>query len=151
MLNVEPSNLVFFKTYNAEFDKTIKRFTNENGRPLEIKDKVNLILLIDKIKWRVILYHQEQENISKNMDFLRNLSNKYEEQLLDTGLNVLKAASKKVFHKVVEATGAFIGNKIADKIEKPKTIPNENPRNVEDKIIPSEKRGEILNKLRQVL
>ena len=48
LLNVEPSNLVFLKTYNTEFDKIIIPFTDQNGRPLEIEDKVNLILLVNK-------------------------------------------------------------------------------------------------------
>ena len=48
LLNVEPSNLVFLKTYNTEFDEIIITFTDQNGRPLEIEDKVNLALLINK-------------------------------------------------------------------------------------------------------
>ena len=48
MLNVEPSNLVFLKTYNAEFDEIIIKSTDQNGRPLEIDDKINLTLLINK-------------------------------------------------------------------------------------------------------
>ena len=48
LLNVEPSNLVFLKTYSTEFDKIILTFTGQNGRPLEIGDKVNLTLLINK-------------------------------------------------------------------------------------------------------
>ena len=47
LLNVEPSNLVFLKTYNTEFDETIIIFIDENGKPLEIEDKVNLALLIN--------------------------------------------------------------------------------------------------------
>ena len=31
LLNVEPSNLVFWKTYNTEFDEIIIRFTDQNG------------------------------------------------------------------------------------------------------------------------
>ena len=50
LLNVEPSNLVFLKTYNREFDDIIITFTDQNGRLLEIKDKVNLTLIIDKQK-----------------------------------------------------------------------------------------------------
>ena len=34
LLNVEPSNLVFLKTYNTEFDETIITFTDQNGRLL---------------------------------------------------------------------------------------------------------------------
>ena len=64
LLNVEPSNLVFLKTYNTEFDDIIKTFTDQNGIPLEIKDKVNLILLINKQKLQVILYNQGYKNMS---------------------------------------------------------------------------------------
>ena len=39
---------------------------------------------------------------------------KYEKQLLDTGLDSLKSASKKVVHKA----GEFIGNKITDAVAK---------------------------------
>ena len=49
LLNVEPNNLMFLKTYNTEFDKIIS-FTDQNGRSLEIEDKVNLTLFINKQK-----------------------------------------------------------------------------------------------------
>ena len=48
MLNIEPSNLVFLKVYNTEFDEIIIRFTEQNDRPLEIEEIVNLTLFIDK-------------------------------------------------------------------------------------------------------
>ena len=48
MLNVEPSNLVFLKTDITKFDEIIITFTDQNGRLLEIEDKVNLTLLINK-------------------------------------------------------------------------------------------------------
>ena len=48
LLNSEPSNLVFLKTYNTQFDEIIITFTVQNGSPLEIEDKVNLTLLINK-------------------------------------------------------------------------------------------------------
>ena len=48
LLNVEPSNLVFLKIYKTEFDGTTITFTDQNGRPLETEDKVNLKLLINK-------------------------------------------------------------------------------------------------------
>ena len=77
-----------------------------------------------------------------------SFARKYRKQLLDTGLDALKTASKKVVHKAAEATGKFIGNKFADNIVKPKRVIDENPRNVEEIIILPEK---ILNELRQVL
>ena len=36
LLNVEPRNLVFLKTYNIEFDEIIITFTGQYSRPLEI-------------------------------------------------------------------------------------------------------------------
>ena len=48
LLNVEPSNLVVLKTYNNEFDEIIIKFTNQNDRSLEIEDKINLTLLINR-------------------------------------------------------------------------------------------------------
>ena len=48
LLSIEPSNVVFLKTYNTQFDEIIITFTDENGRPLEMEDKVNLTLVINK-------------------------------------------------------------------------------------------------------
>ena len=48
LLDVEASNLMFLKTYNTEFDKIIITFNDQNGRPLEKEEKVNLTLLINK-------------------------------------------------------------------------------------------------------
>ena len=55
LLNIQPSNLVFLKTYNTKFDEIIITFTDQNVRPLEMEDKVNLTLLINKQKWHNIL------------------------------------------------------------------------------------------------
>ena len=55
LLNIEPSNLTFLKTYNTEFDKIIITFTDQNGGLLEIEDKVSLALLINKYKCNDIL------------------------------------------------------------------------------------------------
>ena len=48
LLHVEANNLVFWKTYNTESDEIIITFTDQNGRPLEWGNKVNLTLLIHK-------------------------------------------------------------------------------------------------------
>ena len=47
----------------------MKLLTGENCRPLEMEDKVNLTLLINKQKRRVIPNNQEEEKMSKDMDF----------------------------------------------------------------------------------
>ena len=45
---LNPGNLVFLKICNTEFDEIIITFNDQNGRPLEIEDKVNLTLPINK-------------------------------------------------------------------------------------------------------
>ena len=46
---------MFLKTYNAEFDDNIITFADQNGRSLEIEDKISLALPINKQKWHIIL------------------------------------------------------------------------------------------------
>ena len=60
---------------------------------------------------------------------------KYKKQLLDTGLNSLKTASKNVVHKPIE----FIGNKVADTVTKSNDDNIEKQEPVEEIIIPLEK------------
>ena len=57
-------------------------------------------------------------SFAKNMG--KSLSNKYGQKLLDSAkkstTDAIKTASKRAIQKTAEATGDFIGNKIADKI-----------------------------------
>ena len=39
---------MFLRTSSTEFEGVVITFTDQNGRPLEIEDKVNLTLLINK-------------------------------------------------------------------------------------------------------
>ena len=54
------------------------------------------------------------------LSFARNVGYEDGKKLMDTatktGIDAAKAASKRLFQKTAEATGDFIGNKIADKI-----------------------------------
>ena len=77
MLNVEPSNLVLLKTYNAEFDEIVITFTNQTSIPLE--DKVNFTLLINKYKRVDILLNQKQENLLNDMDASKKVAHKADE------------------------------------------------------------------------
>ena len=76
-----------------------------------------------------------------------SFARKYTKQLLDTGLYVVKTASKKVIHKA----GEILGNKIADAVTNSNDDKIDKQEPVEEIIIPPEKRDEILNKLRKVL
>ena len=57
LLNVEPSNLVFLKTCNTEFGEMFITFTDQNGRPLEIEDKVIFVICEKSIQqiWEKII------------------------------------------------------------------------------------------------
>ena len=70
---------------------------------------------------------------------------------IKAALDAAKTASKKVIHNAAKVTGEFIGNKLADKVVKPKPVPDINSRDVDETGIPPEKREEILNELRQIL
>ena len=61
---------------------------------------------------------------------------------MDTGLDAVKTAFKKVVHKASE----FLGNKIADAVNNSKDDSIEKQEPVEEIIIP-QKRGELLNRL----
>ena len=138
------------KNYNTKFDEIMIPFSDQNGRPLEIEDKVDLTLLINKLEMTQYSIEPITRKYVKGYEFLL-FARKYKKQLLDTGLDSLKTACKKVIHQAAEATGEFIGNKIAYKIVKPNHVIDKNPRNIEEIIISLGKREEILNKLRQLL
>ena len=59
------------------------------------------------------------------LSFTRNFSKKYRKELLDTRLDALKTASKKLIHEAAKATYNFIGNKIAGKIVKTRLVIDE--------------------------
>ena len=56
------------------------------------------------------------------LSFARKCSDKYGKKLIDTStkteIDAAKTTSKRVVQKTAEATGDFIGNKIADKQKK---------------------------------
>ena len=46
LLEISPTNYIFLKTFNAEYDKIKLWFTNQNSKPLEIEDRINLTMVI---------------------------------------------------------------------------------------------------------
>ena len=46
LLDISPSNQIFLKTFNSEYDKIILWFTDQNSKPLEIEDRINLTMVI---------------------------------------------------------------------------------------------------------
>ena len=99
--------------------------------------------------------------------WVKILSNKYSQKLLDSAkkptADAIKTASKKAIQKTAEATGDLIGNKIAKKItiasKKYSNINNNNNNNNNEDVettahkkryISPEERQQIINELRIV-
>ena len=94
------------------------------------------------------------ENIGKK-NISKNLSSKYILKLLDhakqSATDVLKSASKTAIQKTAEATGDFIGNKIAYKITRvSKTSPQNDEEILRERYISPEERQKIIHNIRLI-
>ena len=49
LLEISPTNHIFLKTFNSEYDEIIVWFTDQNSKALEIEGRINLTMVI---KWR---------------------------------------------------------------------------------------------------
>ena len=46
LLEISPINHIFLKTFNSEYDEIKVWFTDQNSKPLEIEDKINLTMIV---------------------------------------------------------------------------------------------------------
>ena len=46
LLEMSPTNHIFLKTFNSEYDEIIVWFTDQNSQPLEIEDRINLTMMV---------------------------------------------------------------------------------------------------------
>ena len=46
LLEVSPTNHIFLKTFNSKYQSIKIWFTDQNSQPLEIEERINLILVI---------------------------------------------------------------------------------------------------------
>ena len=46
LLEISPTNHIFLKTLNSEYDETVVWLTDQNSQPLEIEDRINLIMVV---------------------------------------------------------------------------------------------------------
>ena len=46
LLEISPTNHIFLKTFNSEYDEIKVWFTDQNSQLLEIKDRINLIMVV---------------------------------------------------------------------------------------------------------
>ena len=50
LLEISPRNHIFLKAFNSEYDEIKIWFTDQNSKPLEIEEKINLAMIV---KWRL--------------------------------------------------------------------------------------------------
>ena len=50
LLEISPTNHIFLKTFNSEYNEIEVWLTNQNSKPLEIEDRINLTMVI---KWSI--------------------------------------------------------------------------------------------------
>ena len=46
LLEISPTNRIFLKTFNSEYQDIRVWFTGQNSQPLEIEDRINLTMII---------------------------------------------------------------------------------------------------------
>ena len=46
LLDISPTNHIFLKTFNSEYDEIKVWFTDQNSKQLEIEDRINLTMVI---------------------------------------------------------------------------------------------------------
>ena len=46
LLEISPTNHIFLKTFNSEYDEIKVWFTDQNSKPLEIEERINLTMVI---------------------------------------------------------------------------------------------------------
>ena len=59
LLEISPTNHIFLKTFNWEFQDIEVWFTDQNSKPLEIEDRINLAMVI---KWRLRVLTRSYKN-----------------------------------------------------------------------------------------
>ena len=47
LLDISPANHIFLKTFNSEYNEIDVWFTDQNSRPLQIGDRINLPMVIE--------------------------------------------------------------------------------------------------------
>ena len=47
LLEISPTNHIFLKTFNSEYDKIKVWLTDQNSQPLEMADRINLTMVIN--------------------------------------------------------------------------------------------------------
>ena len=110
LVEICPTNHIFLKTFNSEFQTIQVWFTDQSSQSLEIEDRINLTLIIKQnINYKMTYSIEHRDRIYvKGYGFLsfaksigKNLSNKYGRKRFDRAI-------QKTIQKTVETTGDLI-------------------------------------------
>ena len=119
LLEISPTNLIFLKAFNWEFQQVEVWFTDQNSQPLKIEDRINLTLVIKQYSYfkNVLLnpiYVKGYEFLLFANNIGKTLSTDNSQKLLDSAkkymTDAIKTTSKRAIPKATEATGDLIGN-----------------------------------------
>ena len=55
LLDISPSNHIFLKRFNSEYDEIVVWFTDQNSKPLEIEDRINLAVELNNVEFNSIV------------------------------------------------------------------------------------------------
>ena len=115
-LEISPTNNIFLKTLNSEFQEIKIWFTDQRSNALEIEDRIWIMAWIEcnSVECTIQL-NLEKEDMEKGYGFLpfaknigKNISNKYGQILVDTArksaTDATKTASKRAIQETGEAT-----------------------------------------------
>ena len=92
LLDISPTNHVFLKTFNSEFQEIKVWLTDQTSKPLEVEDKINITLIIKycrlSIKMRYLIEPRERRYVKGYgfLSFARNFGNKYGKKLMNTAI-----------------------------------------------------------------
>ena len=110
LLEISPTNHVFFKSFNSEFQEIKFWFTDQASALLELEDKINITLIIKQcIKMRYSI--EPGERRYGFLSFDKNLSNKYGKKLMNiaikTGTNFNSKCGKKLTDTAIKTGKDF--------------------------------------------
>ena len=136
LLEVSPTNLIFLKAFNWEFQEAEVWFTDQNSQALVIGDRINLTLVIKQYSYfkNVLLnsiYVKGYGFLSFANNIGKTISTDNSQKLLDStkkySTDAIKTTKKGAIPKATEATRGLIGNNYIVVISDPQHTECSNP------------------------
>ena len=85
------------------------------------------------------------------LSLAKRFGDKFGDRLIKQGQDTAKVIAKRALNKTAEATGDLIGNKIADKISRPKKVTKQVIDESKEIYIPPDKLQQIIDELKLII